>query len=360
MSYILGPDKFIILKSFNGSIIYMFGETHEITENKCNVDCNVVNCYEISQILTEIFKITKSLNKTVEFLIEIPKYITEIPEEIDTYMGIYNIYKDFYNEFELKNRIYTNVFFDKIDIRTTFEYDLFKTIDFSMFIYEYLEILGNTEIEQFQEFLKILINRNIYFELVRIYIFSDNFISDIIALLSNIENKYIKRFLQENVDNLKQFHQVNFNGKSYSLVSILMYKLDKNIFTPLKDFILNGMIHANKNLINEIENSYNAITYKAEKAFDESIQYIDIYLVALIAYVLDARILSNYFVNDYNLFNYYIFYFGRSHIKRYLRFFKKIGFTVLSFNKNPSPHLINEENCVEINNIDEIFQNLIM
>lgn len=352
MPYIIGPLIFVIVKEKNSDrIIYMFGEMHFVTKNLCKANCNYAKCYEITNLLTDMFNTAQLNNKMINFIAEINNGIEELKRE--EYLTLYSIYQNFYNEFEGINKKYKNIYFNKVDIRSIGYYRLFRENNFLN--HDFDETIESEDIDMINDFLdyiKILRDDNIYLQFIKIYIYSENFIQDINNLMKKYKNPYIELFFGINIEKIESFHQINHEGKNFSLTSFHMNQLkikNESIFIKLEKFLDNIIKKAN-----------NRFLYYLDKAIASiDINVLEVYLLhaydklePLVSIILDAKVLSNFLLNESNIFNYYIFYFGAKHIKRYYKFFAEIGFEILGFYREPAYKKLGKykQNCLYIEN----------
>lgn len=340
MSYLLGPSLFIVMKANNGNIIYMFGEDHSMTKNLCEDICESNKCYKIDDFIEDIFK--DSNNHMVSFDIEVPRYFNGKYYQ-NTFLRMADVYDKFYDEVLGNNKKYKNVYLDRIDIRISITekinkypkkifdiYTLFLQFDFK-YIFEKHKGRKNYG-KNINEFINIFIKDDIYLKLIMIYIFSDNFINDFKETLSKYKNIHIRYFLYKNLYYLVNFYQI----KNYSITGFIFNKLknyDESIYDKLKKFAVDNLKEHNYFVIKYLTDVYNGkITYtKLSDAF-----------ISVLVFVEDLHVLTTYFLNKYNYFDYNIFYFGSVHIRNYFKFFTDLGFKKLYHEE------LKDKNCVNI------------
>lgn len=335
MIYLLGPSLAITMKTNKNNIIYMFGETHNLISNMCEEYCKNGNCYAIDDVLVNIFTNSQLNNKIISFNAEIYKWrIAKANRK--HFLRIVDIYDKFHSEFHGINSKYKNVSFNKSDIRFVEDYTLFS-FDYVIDTYK----LTNFEII---EFSKILIESNIYLKLINIYIYSDNFIKDIELLMKEHNNFYINEFFEINIYYMYNFYQVNVNKKYYSITGLLFNMLmekNKYVYIKLNNLITRKIKKYNDIFLDELQNinisSFHDIFHK--------------YSLKVRSIILDLHILSNFFVNEYDYFDYIIFYFGSVHIEKYFYFFESIGFNLIKYYNKPKNE--SKLNCVEAHKISE-------
>ena len=339
MSYLLGPSLFTVMKANNGNIIYMFGEDHSMTKNLCEDICKSNKCYKVDDFIEDIFK--DSNNHMVSFDIEVPRYFNAKYHQ-NTFLRMADIYDKFYDELFGSNKKYKNVYLDKIDIRLfisgkrnkystkTFDtYTLFSQLDFK---YVFEKHKGRKKyLENIYEFINIFIKDDIYLKLIMIYIFSDNFINDFKETLSKYKNIHIRYFLYKNLYYLVNFYQI----KNYSITGFVFNKLknyDEVIYNKIKDFAVDNLRKQNYFVIKYLTDVYN-----------NEISYVDLSeaFISMLVFVEDLHVLTTYFLNKYNYFDYNIFYFGSAHIRNYFKFFTDLGFQKLYYKESKYKNCVN-------------------
>ena len=368
MPYILGPISLVIMKPNanickNNSIIYMFGEMHFMTSNLCKANCKVSKCYEIDKLLEEMFNTAQKDNKTINFLVEVSPGIQKM--ERQEYLTFYYFYEKFYEEFTGGSKKFSNVFFNRVDNRSIYYYNLFRENNFLYHDFEEsIESEIPEQIDPFIDYIGILVNDDIYLKLVKIYIYSDNFINDIDYLLSSYNNPYFEIYRKINIERLKQFHEIIYEGKSYSLTSFEFYKLKKKneyAYNELDKFIGKLLVKENKKFIDVLLHAYELLLEGSVFASDNLVLANE-KITILLSLVLDVKVLSSYMNGECNVFNFFIFYFGYKHIARYYKFFKQLGFDEIAYFREPAYQRFGKytQNCVYVygNNVVENIKNL--
>lgn len=354
MVYLLGPSLFIVMEPVSkicnkNRRIYMFGEIHFTKREECKADCRKNRCYNVVDVLTEIFDNSFINDKSLYFSIEL---CDNVKVNSTGYLGICEIYHTFCDEFSGNNQVYANIVFDRGDIRCIHNYHLFITYHYFVTSY-YHSRFHNTQ-KYFIEFIEIFYKDNILFNLIITYMFSNNFIEDVINILSQYENHYMKIFFNDNIDKLEEIHEIELHGKSYSLTSLKFHILEeknKYVYDRLRKFIMGKLFESNSLFLAQLMAAIELFKTNAnENAIKEKMMTLGKIAIIIMALVLDANVLANYFNDECVNFDYVILYFGGAHIQNFFEFFKQLDFNILEYStiKNNNRH------CVEINDINSV------
>lgn len=348
INYIIGPTTFVILKPNIqcAKKIYMFGETHFGKRNECKDECNIYKCIEIIPFLKNLFDYADKNNINIDFMLETNQKTRLIN---NTYMDILHIYRTFYKEFN-GNNTYKNVTFDNSDIRHTNNYSLFSYLDFfgniDIDVKNYIINNNKNGIVKIINFLYYIMESDIILKMIIIFLFSDNFIIEMLELETN--NEDVNKFIEDTVQYMRQYI-IKHNDCVYSKISLLtniLMKENKNIYQKLKIFIINELYAKNNELNKTIGKSINYLYNGEFYEFHKNIQYEKLFLTQLISILLDAYLISYFFVDKCKKnYDYIIFYFGSAHIDRISRFFKEIGFEMLYY-------VSNSKNCIDVTNVN--------
>jgi len=125
----------------NNISYYLFSDAHFSLENECKDPCKKIgtkdiqgseNCWDITRLLSDIFKRSEANNQYVDFYIEMPflpkgtyKPSEEVIRQMVPKLGeLYKIYYIFYDCFDKSNCKYKNVRFHYADVRLQYSQKL--------------------------------------------------------------------------------------------------------------------------------------------------------------------------------------------------------------------------------------------
>lgn len=220
----------------NNISYYLFSDAHFSLENECKEPCKKIgskdiqgseNCWDITRLLSDIFKRSKDNNQYVDFYIEMPflpkgsyKPSEEVIRQMVPELGeLYKIYYIFYDCFNKTNCQYSNVRFHYTDVRLQYsskprsmggiQYSDFgtKDISFQEYIFKRVQIslilLGdkmqsdsrthNQYIETTDKLMKKLYysggqtmmgyEKPLNLKLFELYLTSDNYAADVMKMM---------------------------------------------------------------------------------------------------------------------------------------------------------------------------------